>query len=158
MSSNAQASNKKHILLNNFRSKRSLVMKFGQFMFYYKKKIIKNFYEKCCLETSSRPFLILIASFIKKKSEKVNVLIQTNFDSFANTYLISVDFFKNSILQQRLCLILFQHKRAWNYFQVPDFAEFLNNFFFFFNVTQTEQIALTDCLLPKLFSKIYFLF
>ena len=35
-SSNAQAWNTKHILLNNLGSKRSLVMKFGQFMQYYK--------------------------------------------------------------------------------------------------------------------------
>ena len=35
-SSNAQAWNKKHILLNNLGSKRSLVMTFGQFMQYFK--------------------------------------------------------------------------------------------------------------------------
>ena len=34
-SSNAQAWNTKHILLNNMESKRSLVMKFGEFMQYY---------------------------------------------------------------------------------------------------------------------------
>ena len=33
---NAQAWNTKHILLNNLGSKHSLVMKFGQFMQYYK--------------------------------------------------------------------------------------------------------------------------
>ena len=58
-SKNAQAWNTKHILLNNLKSKRSLVMKFGQFMQYY--KIIffrKKFYEKCDLGTSSRFFLI----------------------------------------------------------------------------------------------------
>ena len=35
-SSNAQAWNTKHILLNNLGSKRSVVMKSGQFMQYYK--------------------------------------------------------------------------------------------------------------------------
>ena len=35
-SSNAQAWNRKHTLLNNLGSKRSLVMKFDQFMQYYK--------------------------------------------------------------------------------------------------------------------------
>ena len=35
MSSNAQAWNAKHILLNNLGSKRSLVTKLGQFMQYY---------------------------------------------------------------------------------------------------------------------------
>ena len=35
-SSNAQALNTKRVLLNNLGSKRSLAMKFGQFMQYYK--------------------------------------------------------------------------------------------------------------------------
>ena len=38
-SSNALESNKKYILLNNLGSKHSLLMKFGQFMAYYKIKI-----------------------------------------------------------------------------------------------------------------------
>ena len=56
-SSNAQARNMRHILLNNLGSKCSLVMKFGRFMQYYKKYIyIKKFYEKSGLETSSGSF------------------------------------------------------------------------------------------------------
>ena len=52
--------------LNNLESKHSLVMKFGQFMYYYKIKIFtKKFYEKCDLETSSRPFLIFKESSVK---------------------------------------------------------------------------------------------
>ena len=66
-SSNAQAWNTKHILLNNLGSKRSLVMKFGQFMQYYKIIFfVKRFYEKCGLETSSRPFLIFNESSVKR--------------------------------------------------------------------------------------------
>ena len=58
-SSNAPAFNKKHILLNNLGSKHSLVIKFGQFMYYYKRKcFIKKLYKKYGPETSSRPFLI----------------------------------------------------------------------------------------------------
>ena len=50
----------KHILLNNLGNKRSLEMKFGQFMQHYKIKFfIKNLYKKCGLDTSSRHFLIL---------------------------------------------------------------------------------------------------
>ena len=42
-SSDTQAWNTKHILLNNLGSKRSLVIKFGQFMQYYRKNfLIKN--------------------------------------------------------------------------------------------------------------------
>ena len=66
-SSNAQAWSKKHILVNNLGSKRSLVMKFGKFMQYYKTIFfIKKFYEKCGLETSSKPFLIFKESSVKK--------------------------------------------------------------------------------------------
>ena len=66
-SSNAQVWHTKHILLNNLGGKRSLVMKFGQFMQYYKKKnFIKKFFEKCGLETSSRLFLIFKESSVKK--------------------------------------------------------------------------------------------
>ena len=64
-SSNAQAWNTKHIL-NKWGSKRILVMKFGQFMQNYKKKFIKKFYQKCGLETSSRPFLIFKGFSVKK--------------------------------------------------------------------------------------------
>ena len=57
MSSNAQSYNKKHILLNNLGSEHSLLMKFGQFMLYFKRNnFIKNFYKNCGLKTSSRPF------------------------------------------------------------------------------------------------------
>ena len=63
-------------------------MKFGQFMQYSKKKFfIRKLSEKFGLETSSRPFLIFKDSS-EKKSGEVSVLIWTNFDSFANTYLM----------------------------------------------------------------------
>ena len=64
--SNALAWNTKHIL-SNLGSKHSLVMKFGQFVQYYKIIfLIKKFDEKCGLETSSRPFLIFKESSVKK--------------------------------------------------------------------------------------------
>ena len=41
-------------------------MKFGQFMYNYKTNFfIKKFYEKCSLETSSRPFIIFKESSVK---------------------------------------------------------------------------------------------
>ena len=56
---NTQAWNRKHILLNNLGNKHILVIKFSQFMQHYKRKIlIKKFYKKCTLNTSSRSFLI----------------------------------------------------------------------------------------------------
>ena len=67
MSSNAQAWNTKQILFNNLGSKRSLVVKFGQFMQYYKLIVfIKKFYKKCGLETSSRLFLTFKESSVKR--------------------------------------------------------------------------------------------
>ena len=49
---------------------------------------IKKFYEKCDLETSSRFFLIFQKFSVKEDSVKVSMLIWTNFDRFAITYLI----------------------------------------------------------------------
>ena len=65
-------------------------MKLGQFMQWYKRIFfIKSLYEKCVLEASSRPFLINFQRiFCKKESEEVCVLIWTDFDSFANLYLM----------------------------------------------------------------------
>ena len=79
----------RNILLNNLGSKRSLVMKFGQFMQFYKIIFfIEKLYENCGLETSSRPFLIFKGFLCKKDSVEVSMLIWTNFDRFAITYLI----------------------------------------------------------------------
>ena len=51
----------KHILLNNLESNNSLVIEFGQFMPYYKRKtFIKKLHKKCDLETSSRFFLFFL--------------------------------------------------------------------------------------------------
>ena len=80
----------KHISLNNLGYTLSLVMKFGQFMLYYKIKFfIKIFYEKCDLDTSCSPFLIFKESSVKKESEEASMMIWTNFDSFAIKYVIS---------------------------------------------------------------------
>ena len=74
--------------LNNLRSKHSLITRFCQFIYYRRKFFIKKLYEKCGLETSSRPFFISKESPVKKESEEVSVLMWTNFDSFANTFLV----------------------------------------------------------------------
>ena len=96
-SSNSQEWN---ILLNNLRSKCSLVMKFGQFMQYYKNKF---FYQK--IIRKMRPgnqfqALFNFQGFLRKKeSGEVSVLIWTNCDSPANKYLMYVACFKNFNLQ-----------------------------------------------------------
>ena len=57
----------RNTLLNNLGSKCSLVIKFGQFMQYYKIIFfIKKFYKKCGRETSFRPFSIFKESSVKK--------------------------------------------------------------------------------------------
>ena len=47
---------KKYILLNNLGSKHSQLTKFGQFIYYKRKKNIKKFYKNCDLKTRSRPY------------------------------------------------------------------------------------------------------
>ena len=48
------------------------------------------------LETSPRPFLIFKEASVKRDlHEEVSILIWTNFDSFANTYLIQIVSFCN---------------------------------------------------------------
>ena len=46
----------RNILLNNLGSKRSLLMKFGQFMQHYKKFLSKNSTKKVARELVSGPF------------------------------------------------------------------------------------------------------
>ena len=58
---------REYVLLTNLGSKHSLVMKFGQFTYYYKRKLfVKKYYEKWTLETSSSPFLIFKESSMKR--------------------------------------------------------------------------------------------
>ena len=64
-------------------------MKFGQFMKHYKIIFfIEKIYEKCGLETSSRPFLIF-----KKSTVKVNLRIM-NHETWKSKILI-FDFLDN---------------------------------------------------------------
>ena len=90
----------------------------------------------------------------KKDFEEDSMLTWTNFDSFAITYLMQVDCFKNFIFQQKLYLILCKYKRASNQFQDSVLVEFFYEIFSF--VVKFHYNGL--CLLPKLFSKMYFLF
>ena len=59
----------------------------------------KTFYEKYGLKTSYRPFFNFQRILCKNDSEEVCVLIWTNFDSFANLYLIQVASFNSFIFQ-----------------------------------------------------------
>ena len=78
-----------YILLNNLGSKLILAMKFDQFMKDYKGTFfIKKFYEKCGLETSSRPFFNFQRILCQHEFVEVCMLIWINFDSCAITYLI----------------------------------------------------------------------
>ena len=72
----------KRILLK-FLSKHILVMKFGQFMLYYKSKIFINFFWKLWPENEFQALLNFQKMLCKKGSEKLRILILTNFDSFA---------------------------------------------------------------------------
>ena len=63
----SSAWNKKPILLDSLECKHNLVMKIGQFRQYYKKKVvIKKFCEKLGLKSSSKSFLIVNTSSVKR--------------------------------------------------------------------------------------------
>ena len=66
------------------------------------------------------------------------MLVWTNFDSFAITYLSS---FKNFIFQQRLCLILWKQKKPETSFQTTVLVEFFWQNYSLWNMT-TGQIYL----------------
>ena len=88
------------MLLNNLGNKHSLLMKFDQFVPYYKeKKIIKKLHKIFTLETSSRPCLqrikhnlywkmkllkqaTSIRYILAKLSNFVQISMQTSSDSF----------------------------------------------------------------------------
>ena len=78
-SSNAYAWNKKYILLNNLGSKHCPLMKFGQFMSYFKRNnFFKKFYKNCGLKTSSGPFFVckeVSTTSIRKRNFWNNLLI-----------------------------------------------------------------------------------
>ena len=70
-------------LLNNFGSKSSLVMKFGQFMQYYKIIFCEKILPKMWPGNYFQAFSNLQKILCKKDSVKVSKLIWTNFDRFA---------------------------------------------------------------------------
>ena len=85
-SSNAWVQNKKFILLNNLGSKHGQLMKFGQFISYYKRKnVVKKFLKNCHLKTSSRPFCVC-------KELTTNSIGKWNFSS----KLLIVDMYKQN--------------------------------------------------------------
>ena len=69
-------------------SEHSLVMKFGQFMYNYKIKLLSKNYTKNVTWTLVPGLFNFQRILCKEESEEVSMLIRTNFDSFAITYLI----------------------------------------------------------------------
>ena len=83
------------------------------------------------------------------------MLICTNFDSFAITYN---KWIASIISFQRLCLILCKHKRTWNQSLGRSFCRmFLMKLFLLEHYINWANFITSLCLLPKLFSKMYFL-
>ena len=58
-SSNAYAWNKESILLNNLGGKHSLVMKFVQFVWYYKKNLHQSILQKCWISNASQAHIYI---------------------------------------------------------------------------------------------------
>ena len=73
---------------NNLGTKHSLVMKFGQLCKITKQYFYKKFYKKMAWKLLPQPFLNFQRSLCKKESGEANMLIWTNFDSFAIKYLM----------------------------------------------------------------------
>ena len=122
--------NKKYILLNKFRSKHSLVIKFSKFMSNYKiKTFIKKFYKKCGLEFSSQTFL----------------LIKIFSDSLYKRYPFYRGLLKNEW-------------RSWTGCQVTSFVEMFDKNVSCGVLHKLANFITRLCLLLILSSKIYFLF
>ena len=86
------------------------------------------------------------------------MLISTNFDSFAIKYVIQVDCFKFLIFQQRLCLILAKTRGPGTSFQDAVFVNFFMKLYLLKYDINWSNFINRLCLLPKIFSKMYFLF
>ena len=78
----------KHILLNNLGSKHSLVMKFGRFMPYHKITFLSKNSTKNVAWKLVAALFNFQRTLCRKDSVEVSMLILTNFDRFAITYLI----------------------------------------------------------------------
>ena len=107
--------NKKYIYLNNLGSKYSLLMKFGQFMSYYKRKnFIKTFYKSCDLKTSFRPYFVCkewnITSIGKWNFLKQATYIRYVIPNLSKFVQISMLTSTESFLQR----VLWKLKRAWS--------------------------------------------
>ena len=80
--SNVLGQNKNYILLNNFGSKHILVMKFAQFMWYYKGKILfENYWKNLAWELVPDAFYFWRILY-KKELQEVCMLVLTFFDYY----------------------------------------------------------------------------
>ena len=139
-------------------TKRSLLIKFGQFISYYKRKKIKNVYKICNLKTNSKPFCVckeLSTKAIEKWIFWRNLLIldmleqnyQNLLKSACKTHLIP---FYRGFLQN--------FKKSGTSSQVTNFIDFFDKIFSFVISHKLANFITRLCLLPKLFSKIHFVF
>ena len=134
-----------NILLNNLGSKHSLLIKFGQFMSYYKReKFIKKYYKNCDLKTSSRPFCVCkelsITSNWKMKSFKQAFYTRSVLAKLSKFVQISSLTSSDCFFQRIMWKRKFFDKK------------------FSSVILQTGQMSLPDCVPLKLFSKMCFVF
>ena len=108
-------------------SKHSLLMKFGQFMLYYKRKnFIKKLYQNCCLKTSSRLFFVckeLSTTSIGKQATYIGYVIAKLSKSAQISMLTSLESFLQKILGKL--------KRPGTSLQATFFIEFFYKKFYF---------------------------
>ena len=104
-------------------------------------------------QMSKHEHLFIFKESCKKKSEEVCVVIWTNFDSFANTYLTWVVYFHFQVsFSNRVCAWFFANSQGLGTSsQVIVFLEFFYNFLC--DMTESNRTSFP----PRLFKK-YFLF
>ena len=93
-----------------------------------------------------------------KKDSEVSLMTWTNFDSFANIYLISVACFKSFNFQIEAVFNSLQTEKGLELvFRSQFLQNFLINFFISQYNTNWPNFINRLCLLPRLFSKLHFL-
>ena len=114
-------------------SKHSLLIKFDQFKYYKRKNFVKIFYKNCNLK-SSRPFCVY-------KEFSTTSIGKWNF--WSKLLMLDINISKTiKTCHSDFLGFLFTE----DYYQVTFWQNFfVKKIFFLWNITQTSQVSLPDC-------------
>ena len=157
-SSNAKVWNKKCFYWIFWEIK-NLVMKFVQFMSYFKRqKNIKILYKVCGLKTSSRPCCVCKESSLKRHLRKSAYL----FWQILIVLLLFIqrdELVSKVLFSNRCCAWFFINtKGPWTSFAATFFVEFFDKNCFQYYYINRPYFITRLCLLPKIFNKTHLLF